>query len=253
MDSSSGSTAACYIFSQTACLIESRSSLAAGQLLMSPRPYELGRRRDQIDDNRRRVIDAARALLAEATTYTAFTVDAVARRAGVARATVYYQFGSKTGVLEALCDALAEGARLTELSRVFEEPDPRGALKEFIVTFTRFWAADRLVMRRLRALAALDPDVGVVIRARDDRHRQGLAVLTSRLAPGSTAPHADDNGRVVQLLHALTGFEMFDSIAGPEDAPADVASLVTQLVEAALALPPFADTESSPSRTTREH
>ena len=66
---------------------------------MSPRPYDLGKRRDQVDDNRRRVIDAARALLTEATTYTAFTIDAVAARAGVARATVYYQFGSKTGVL----------------------------------------------------------------------------------------------------------------------------------------------------------
>jgi AcrR family transcriptional regulator len=211
---------------------------------MSPRPYDLGRRRDQIDDNRRRVIGAARALLAEATTYTAFTVDAVASRAGVARATVYYQFGSKTGVLEALCDALAEAAHLTELSRVFEEPDERAALKEFVVTFTRFWAADRLVMRRLRALAALDPDVGAVIGARDDRRRQALAVLTNRLAGGPTAAHTD--GRVVQLLHALTGFEMFDSIASPEDTPADVAKLLTQLAETVLGLPSSANTAFSP-------
>ena len=214
---------------------------------MSPRPYDLGKRRDQVDDNRRRVIDAARALLTEATTYTAFTIDAVAARAGVARATVYYQFGSKTGVLEALCDALAEAAQLTELRRAFEEPDPRGALQEFIVTFTRFWAADRLVMRRLRALAALDPDVGAVIRARDDRHRQGLAVLTSRLAGGSTTPHPGQDGRIVQLLHALTGFEMFDSLAGPDDAPADLASLLTQVAEAVLALPSLAQTLSAPS------
>jgi AcrR family transcriptional regulator len=214
---------------------------------MSPRPYDLGKRRDQIDDNRRRVIDAARALLAEATTYTAFTVDAVARRAGVARATVYYQFGTKTGVLEALCDALADAAHLTELRRVFEDPDPRRALEEFIVTFTRFWAADRLVMRRLRALAALDPEVAAVIRSRDDRHQHGLAVLTSRLAGGSSATHPGQDGRVVQVLHALTGFETFDSIAGPEDSPADVASLLTQLAEAVLALPSLANTVSSAS------
>ena len=43
---------------------------------MSPRPYQLGKRKEQIDLSRRRVLDAARSLLAEATSYTAFTIDA---------------------------------------------------------------------------------------------------------------------------------------------------------------------------------
>src|SRR5713226_1837790 len=113
---------------------------------MSPRPYDLGKRQELIDENRRRVIDAAKALLAETITFTAFTVEAVAKRADVARATVYYQFGSKSGVLEALCDALAEGAQLNELAAVFSEPDPREALRRFIATFARFWAQDRPVL-----------------------------------------------------------------------------------------------------------
>ena len=37
----------------------------------------------------------------------------------------------------------------------------------FITAFARFWAADRIVMHQLRALAALDPDVGTVIATRD--------------------------------------------------------------------------------------
>src|ERR1035438_7997109 len=90
---------------------------------MSPRPYQLGRRQEQIDESRQRIIDAARSLLAEADSYTAFTVDAVARRADVARATIYYQFDSKTGLLEALCDALAEAGQLSELSAAFTNPD----------------------------------------------------------------------------------------------------------------------------------
>ena len=64
---------------------------------MSPRQYQMGKRREQVDESRRRVLDAARALLREGGSYTAFTVDAVAKRADVARATVYYQFGTKTG------------------------------------------------------------------------------------------------------------------------------------------------------------
>src|ERR1700722_14728067 len=147
---------------------------------MSPRPYQLGKRQAQIEESRRRVLDAARALLAEATTYSAFTVEAVAQRADVARATVYYQFESKTGLLEAVCDALAEEGGLADLPAVFAQPDPVEALVALVGCFARFWAADRAVLRRIRALAALDPDVRAVIAARDDRRRQIIGVLLGR-------------------------------------------------------------------------
>jgi AcrR family transcriptional regulator len=203
---------------------------------MSPRPYDLGRRQDQIDENRRRVLDAARALLGESNTYTAFTVDAVAKRADVARATVYYQFGSKTGILEALCDALAEQGNMADLANAFTEPDPLQALARFIAVFGRFWSADRLVTRRLRALAALDPDVGAVIAARDDRNRTGLKVLVGRIAaqPGLTMSVPPDVA--VRMLHTLTTFETFDSLAGADVEPASVVPLVTQLAGAVLGM-----------------
>ncbi|MGF6883640.1 AraC-like DNA-binding protein [Nocardia sp. GAS34] len=62
-----------------------------------PTPVQPGKRTAQIEQSRRQVLDAARALLGEGDSYTGFTLDAVAKRADVARATVYYQFGSKTG------------------------------------------------------------------------------------------------------------------------------------------------------------
>ena len=61
----------------------------------------------------------------------------------MARATVYYQFGSKTGLLEAACDQLAEIGGLAGLAEVFTDPDPRQALHRFVACFGRFWAADR--------------------------------------------------------------------------------------------------------------
>jgi AcrR family transcriptional regulator len=201
---------------------------------MSPRLYDLGRRQEHVDENRRRVLDAARALLAESSTYTAFTVDAVAKRADVARATVYYQFGSKTGILEALCDALAEAGNMADLANAFTEPDPLQALARFIAVFGRFWTADRLVTRRLRALAALDPDVGAVISARDSRNRTGLEVLVGRIATHRDITMSARPNDAVRVLHTLTSFETFDSLAGDDNQPADVVPLVTQLAEAAL-------------------
>ena len=161
---------------------------------MSPRRYELGQRQAVIDESRRRVLDAARELLAGPGGYQAFTVDAVARRADVARATVYYQFRSKTGLLEALCDDLAGAGQMSDLPGAFAEADPRAAVHRLITVFAGFWAADRVVMRRLRALSALDPDVHAVLAARDDRRRQGLEVLIGRLTAGPPGGGPQDGG-----------------------------------------------------------
>jgi hypothetical protein len=87
-------------------------------------------------------------------------------------------------------------------------------------------------MRRLRALAALDPDVGAVIAARDQRRREGIMVLVSRL-PGSTGPAAE---QAVQMLYALTSFGTFDTLGGPDRDLADALPLVTRLADAVLAV-----------------
>jgi hypothetical protein len=91
-------------------------------------------------------------------------------------------------------------------------------------------------MRRLRALAALDPEVGAVIAARDQRRRTGLALLIERTArhPASTiAARSED---AVRVLHTLTSFETFDSLAGSGN-PTDVIPVVVELAGAALGAP----------------
>lgn len=209
---------------------------------MSPRPYNLGKRQDQVDHVRHQVLGAARSLLRETASYTAFTIDAVARRADVARATVYYQFGSKTGLLEAVCDALAADGRMSELAIAFADPDPLSALAGFVTCFGRFWAADRLVIRRLRALGALDPEVGTVIAARDQRRRDGAAVLAGRLSDaGLTGVGAAEAARI---LFALTSFETFDALARTDQDLADITPDVLRLARLALRDWPAADSET---------
>ena len=181
---------------------------------MSPRPHNLGKRQGPIDRCRQQILDAARRLLADSSSYTAFTVDSVAKTADVARATVYYQFGSKAGLLEAVCDGLAEAGQMSELATAFTDPDPVGALRRFVGCFGRFWSADRAAMRRLRALAALDPDVGAVISARDQRREEGLTVLAGRLDGASAL--ATEPSHAVRVLFALTSFETFDALARPD-------------------------------------
>jgi AcrR family transcriptional regulator len=201
---------------------------------VSPRPYHSDQRRAAASQTRARIVTAARALLVSEAGLAAFSVDAVAREAGVARMTVYYQFTSRLGLLEALFDDLAERGGMTSLPAVFSNPDPVGALDAFIAAFCRFWDSDRLVIRRLRAAAAVDPELDTALRARDERRRQGLQVLVSRVGGGSDEVSAPESiAARVDVLWILTGFATFDALAESRRA-GEVAALLSSTARAVL-------------------
>ena len=130
------------------------------------RRYTLGRRQAAVDETRGRILRAARRLLL-AKRGADFSLDAVARRARVTRLTVYHQFGSRRGLLEALFDDMAaKGGLLDALPNAFRQADPEKALARFVATFGHFWAEGRPIVRRLQALGVLDPELGKAIAGR---------------------------------------------------------------------------------------
>lgn len=201
---------------------------------MHPRPYNLGRRQEATDQTRARILDAARTLLAAPEGYAGFTIDAVARQAGVARMTVYYQFTSKVGLLEALSDNLAARGHMERMARVFTQDDPLDSIGEMVAVFAGLWDADRPAMRRMRSLAALDPEVGQVVQARDERRRHIAEVLLGRIAERYGHPLPAEMGALCDLLFTLTSFETFDSLAGAEQTFDAVIPIVTRLARLAL-------------------
>jgi AcrR family transcriptional regulator len=203
---------------------------------MSPRPYQLGRRQAGAEQTRARIIDAARDLLGVDAGFGGFTIDAVARQANVARMTVYYQFGSKVGLLEGLCDVLAARGGMEKLAAAFHQSEPLDALAEYVGVFGRFWASDRGVTRRLRALAALDPDIERVIRTRDEWRRKGLRAIVGRVAEQYGRPAAAVIDEAIDILFTLLSFETFDALAGPTRSPEDVSPIVVRLARLALGM-----------------
>jgi AcrR family transcriptional regulator len=201
---------------------------------MKRRCYRLGQRQAAADQTRSRIVAAARELLAAPDGFAGFTIDAVAAQARVARMTVYNQFGSKRGLLEALFDDLAARGLVERLRAAFARPEPREALDELIAAFGGFWSSDRVVIRRIRGLAAIDADFEQGVRARDERRREGLRIIVGRLAETyrKRSPGAQDE--VIDLLHTLTSFETFDNLAGATRRPDEVVSLVCRLAHAAL-------------------
>ena len=203
---------------------------------MSPRPYRLGQRQVTTEQTRARIITAARELLVASDGFSGFSIDAVARKADVARMTVYHQFGSKIGLLEALSDSLAAHGGMEQLANTFRRPEPFDALDEYISVFSRFWDSDRLVTRRLRALAALDSDFEQVVRARDEWRRQGLRVIVGRLVEKHGQPTSGAFDETVDVLYTLLSFESFDTLAGPTRTVEEVAPIVRRIAHAALGL-----------------
>jgi AcrR family transcriptional regulator len=186
---------------------------------VSPRRYTLGERRAGLDATRARIVASAGHLLDAGTAPGGFSIDAVARAAGVARATVYNQFGSRAALLEAVFDARAADTAIAELPAAFSKRDPWAALDGFVAVFVRFWAATPESHRRLRALAVLDPDLGQALEARDERRRTGLRVIVTRLRQSNGDQLSQPFDDVIDVLVALTSFATYDVLlsAGRSD------------------------------------
>ena len=196
---------------------------------MSPRAYNLGKRKEATEETRARIIEATRRILSVPDGVSAFTVDAVAREANVARMTVYYQFGSKMGLLESLYDHLASGILATRLPAAMQETDARKALGMVLDTFAAFWSTDRLIIRRLRALASLDPEVDAGIRNRDEWRRGIFTNLITRLGDLDESVRTD----LIETVLVIAGFETFDKLADARD-DKEAARLTQQMVGAQL-------------------
>ncbi|HEY7328099.1 MAG TPA: helix-turn-helix domain-containing protein [Gemmataceae bacterium] len=203
---------------------------------MSKRPYQLGLRKAASEQTRQRILIAAHDLLAAPRGLSAFTIDAVAKQAGVARMTIYHQFGSKSGLLEALCDSLAVRGGIQQMGEVYRQADPLAALDKLIAIFGGFWESDRVVIRRLNSLGALDPELERVLRGRAARRRQHASALVGRLTETLGRPALESFHEAVAILHTLTGFETFDSLAGAKSSPLEIVPLVQRLARAALGL-----------------
>jgi AcrR family transcriptional regulator len=200
------------------------------------RSYSAVERQRTVEAGRERIIAAARELLDDADA-EGFSIDAVARRAGVARMTVYNQFESKAGLLEALFDSLALRGPLGRMAEIFKQPDALVALDEYVALFGEFWTMNRRTHRRLRAAALHDDELAAAIAARNNRRHRSIAEMMRRL--GDQAHPVVGRDEAPNVMFVLLAFETFDALAGEHRAPTDVVPVVQRLVRAVLGLPPY--------------
>jgi len=157
---------------------------------------------------RERVLGAAVALLREIDDISAFTLDAVAKAAGVTRLTVYNQFGSRLALVEAMFDRIADMGGLVALRSAMELTDPEAAISEIVRIFCTFWGSDRAV-QRLNETIMLDPEIARSVAARHERRRRLLTTIIERTIPDSPADARRDT---IDLLFLLTAPQTFRAL-----------------------------------------
>jgi len=162
---------------------------------MTAREYRLGRRQAEADRTRSRILAAARELVAELGPES--SVGKVAARAGVSRITIYNQFGSKAGLLEALSTEARPAAH--HVPRAETGADPADELRLRIEQACAAWAMDPRLYRQL---------AGRTHGERSD-HDHALAerlAAQDRLRPGCSIKEAED------VVGILTSFPVFDRL-----------------------------------------
>jgi AcrR family transcriptional regulator len=197
---------------------------------MSPRRYSMDKRQIAADEMRARILEAARQLLAS-DAVPDLSMEAVARRADVSRLTIYYRFKSRRGLLEALYDYLAQRGQMNRMAEVFQEADTSAALSKMVHTFVRFWSTDPRVMRRLRAMAALDREIARGVRERDSR-RQHIAREILKRGASSKEKAAGQIRMSADALSLLTSFEAYDALASAGHGQEDIIAVLTHLARA---------------------
>jgi AcrR family transcriptional regulator len=162
-------------------------------------------------------------------------MEAVARAADVSRLTIYYQFESRRGLLEALYDYMADRGNMRQVAAIFQEPDPNKALEKMVKTFVEFWASDPVVIRRVRGMAALDAEIAAGMQARDSRRRRVAGEIIRRFHLHQLDPAKSEQQSVAaDLLSMLTGFETYDALARAGHTDVAITEVVIKLSRAAI-------------------
>jgi AcrR family transcriptional regulator len=176
-------------------------------------------------EKRDRVIAAAARSLRQDASFASFSLNDVAKAAGVTRLTVYHQFGSRRALLEAVFDEIARQGGLARIADAMAMPDPRAALDALVEIFCAFWSRDTAI-GRLHDAMATDPEFATALTERHERRRKALTVLVERMAGKAASRRTRQDA--VDIIFALTSYAMFAMLS-----PGRSRSEVDDLVRAA--------------------
>ena len=195
-------------------------------------------RRELVDATHARILGAA-ARLSRERGVGRFSMDELAREAGVARATVYEHFRSKRAVLDELTSRTARDVSPGDVTEGAPN-EPLAVLRSALRSSCRHWAENEAAASEARTLAAITgaPRSGDLVPA-------GLNKVVDALATTGHLRSHWARDEAVAALSVLTSFETYERLrAGGTRSPIDVEAVLTKLAIAVIS-PPSANNNAN--------
>lgn len=179
------------------------------------RRYRSTRRKAQAEDTRLAILDAARTLFAEKG-WSATTIAAIARRAGVAPETVYARFGSKLAIVQALVVFAMRGAdqatpfmEQPQRHRVRDEADPSLKIEAFSRHAGSLLARAAPILAVVRSASETDTELRSLYGELHRARRRNLATLVDDISAVGALRPGLDRETAVDHLWSLTSPELY--------------------------------------------
>ena len=189
------------------------------------RAYSSSKRDAAAAEKRDAVIAAAGRLLEDGPGMV--SMEAVAQAAGVTRLTVYKQFGSRRGLLEAVFDENARRGGITRMAEAMQMADGHAGIDLAIDILCGFWGSHPS-FAKLHDAAASDPEFAEAINTRNERRRIVFDNLLKRMT-GPDAARAECS----DLIFGLTSMAMFRMLSATRT-PGQIAVTLKSTIAAIL-------------------
>jgi AcrR family transcriptional regulator len=180
-------------------------------------------RRELVRATRTRIVDAAGRLTRERGA-GGFSMDVLAKEAGVARATVYEHFRSKRSVLDELASSIARTVTMDETRT--QTGEPLVALRDILGAVCRHWAEHEDRMNGLRTLTAITGGDQAGEGVDDKQLRRLMEALSAsgQMRSYWTIDEATD------ALGALTSYGTYERLRRGPRSPEEVEGVLAKLV-----------------------
>ncbi len=160
---------------------------------------------------KRLIVDAARNLFLERG-YTATTMDAIAKEAGVAVSTIYAIYKNKRAILRAIREAWHEQTHAREINEeASRQPDPELRLRMVAHASRRQWELGGSIVAVYQGAAAADREAAAELR----EALRGRRAALDRIVEGMEAELRPDldSARAAAILRALCRAELYRELA----------------------------------------